>query len=227
MNIKRSATVLISFILIVSQQVLGQETMLNDFSYLYLEKLVAVAKENYPKVKALDNRVNIAKNNLGSEKLGWLEPFSFSYYYSSNNNTIDLINPALLTGYQIGISVNPGAVLRRPFAVKNAREEIEIAELEEQEYELQLEAEVKRRYLQYVQSLNNLRLQSKIVLDADGNYKDLKIKYEKGEITFQDYNNASQALNSAYQAKIAAEATVITSKVTLEEILVKKLEEIK
>ncbi len=70
MNIKRPATVLISFMLIVSQHVLGQETMLNDFSYLYLEKLVAVAKENYPKVKAMDNKINIAKNNLSSEKAG-------------------------------------------------------------------------------------------------------------------------------------------------------------
>lgn len=224
---KRSAIVLLSVLLVVSGRAFSQETMLTDFSYLYLEKLVAVAKENFPKVKVFDNRTNIAKSNLASQKVSWLDPFSFSYYYRSNNNAVDLVNPALLTGYQFGISVNPGVFLRKPFTIKNAKEELKIAELDQQEYNLQLEAEVKRRYLAYLQSLKNLHLQTKIVLDAESIFKDLKIRYEKGEITFQDYNNASLALNTALQSKIAAEAALMTSKVSIEELLVKKLEEIK
>lgn len=227
MNYRKSAVFILFNVLILTNISLAQETMMNDFSYLYLEKLVAVAKENYPRAKAFNNRINIAKSNISAQTLSWLEPFSFSYYFRENNNAIDIVNPALLTGYQFGVSFNPGSLFRKPFAVKTAKEELKITKLEQQEYELQLETEVKTRYLQYLQNLNNLRLQSKVTIDAESMYKNIKSRYEKGEVPLADYNNVSVSLNAAYQAKIAAEAALITSKVSLEQLLVKKLEEIK
>ncbi len=226
MNFKKSAVIVLLSMLIQSGFIKAQESILKDLSYLYLEKLVAVAKENYPRVKIQTNQVDIAKSNLASQKASWLDPFSLSYIYRSSS-TIDVVNADLLRGYQFGVSINPGTLLKKPYTIKSAKEELKIAESNQAEYDLQLEAEVKRRYLIYLQNVNILRLQTKMALDAESIFKDVKIRYEKSEVTFQDYNNASLALSTAYQNKIQAEAGLMTAKVSLEELLVKKLEEIK
>ncbi|WP_374164275.1 TolC family protein [Arcticibacter sp. MXS-1] len=227
MKYKKLAAVLMLIILACARETRAQETMLNNFSYLYLERLVAVAKENYPRSKVFEEKVSIAKNNIATQKISWLDPLSFTYYRRSGDNTVSLVDPALLTGHQFGVSINPGSFFNKPFAVKTAKEQLKIAVLDQQEYSLQLESEVKRRYLFYLQNQNSLRLQAKMVLDAESSFKDIKNRYEKGEISFRDYNEASLSLSSTLQARINAEAALMSSKVALEELLVKKLEEIK
>lgn len=205
----------------------AQESILSEYSPLYLQKLTAVAKENFPKSKAYEHQVNVARYNLSGEKTSWLDPFSFSYLLRSGDNTVDIVNPQLLTGYQFGVSINPGALLKKPSTIKAAKEEVKIAQLAQSEYSLQLEAEVTRRYMYYLQSLSALRLHNKIVIDAESSFKDRKTKYERSEITFQEYNSASTALSSAHLSRIEAEANMVTAKASLEELLVRKLEEIK
>ncbi len=213
--------------LLSTGSVLAQDSMLPDFNYVYLEKLVAVAKENYPRSKNFDTRIKIAKLAVNSSKASWLEPFSFSYFGRSNDGAIDIVNPALLTGYQLGLSVNPGSLLQKPFAVKTAKEQVKIAENDKLEYALTLETEVKTRYIAYVQAVNDLKLQSKITLDGEAIYNSMRYKYEKGEITFLEYNTASQGRNTAIQAKLIAEGRVLATKISLEELTVLKLESIK
>lgn len=227
MFIKKSSALFLFQLVLIFQVSIAQESLMSDYSPLYVQKLIAVAKENYPKSKAYELQVKMAKNNLLSEKTSWLEPFSFSYLVRQNNNTVDIVNPQLLTGYQFGISLNPGALLKKPFNVKAAREEIKIAELQQNEYTLQLESEVTKRYMSYLQSLHTLKLQNKIVVDAESSFNDLKIKYQRSEITFQEYNLASTNLSNTYMSRVQAEANMITAKASLEELLVRKLEEIK
>jgi len=221
--------ILFSSFFFLSKPLVAQESMLSDISYLYMEKLIAVAKENYPKNHSISNRVSIAKNNLASAKTTWLDPFSFSYLIRSNKgNNIDLENAnILLSGYQFGVSINPGVLLKKPYQIKNAREELNVALSEKEEYNLQLEAEVKTRYITYLQSLNILKLIAKNMVDIEASFKYVKAKYERSEVTFQDYNTASLSLSTAQQSKIGAEATYAMAKVSLEELLTKKLEEIK
>jgi len=223
---KTSALLFFQFVLIF-QIATAQESIMTEYSPLYVQKLIAVAKENYPKSKAYDHQVRIAKNNLSGEKAAWLDPFSFSYLLRSGDRTLDIVNPQLLTGYQFGVSVSPGTLLRRPFIIKAAKEQVTIAQLEQNEYALQLEAEVTRRYMYYLQSLNTLRLQNKIVVDAEASFNDQKLKYQRSEITLQEYNTASTSLSSAQMSRVQAEANMITAKSSLEELLVRKLEEIK
>jgi len=224
---KKSSILFLFQLTLIFQLSIAQESILSEYSPLYVQKLIAVAKENYPKSKAYEHQVKIARYNLSSEKTSWLDPFSFSYLLRSNNNTVDIVNPQLLTGYQFGVSVNPGALLKKPFNIKAAKEEVKIAQLEQVEYTLQLESEVTRRYMYYLQSLNTLKLQNKIVVDAESSFSDLKLKYQRSEITFQEYNSASTALSNAQMARVQAEANMITAKASIEELLVRKLEEIK
>jgi len=204
--------------------------MLTDVSYLYMEKLIASAKENYPRVKQFNSQVNTAKSDLSGAKISWLDPFSFQYVSRSNEantNAVDISTADILSGYQFGVSINPGSLLSKPSQIKKAKEQVKIAQFNQEEYGLQLEAEVKTRYLTYLQYKTSLALTNRAYLDAQSNFSSLKIKYQRSEITFQDYNTASMSFNQASEAKIQSEANFLTAKVALEELTVKKLEQIK
>jgi len=211
--------------------VLAQESILTEVSYLYMEKLVAAAKANYPRVNILSNQVNIAKSDLSGTKLSWFEPFSFQYVARSNQGTantiVDVQTADLLTGYQFGISINPGSLLTKPSQIKKAKEQVKIAQFTENEYYLQLEAQVKTRYITLLQYQKSLAPVNDMLVSAQGNFESAKLKYQKAEITFADYNAASNALNDALQAKLQMEANYLNAKISLEELTVKKLEEIK
>ncbi|WP_040299570.1 TolC family protein [Arcticibacter svalbardensis] len=227
MIIKKSSIIILLQMLLICNLLKGQETIMTDYSAVYVEKLVAIAKENNPNGKVYEHQVNIAKNMLNGERTSWVSSFSFSYLARSNSSSVDIVNPQLLTGYQFGVSLNPGTLFKIPFNIKTAKEQVKISYLAKEAYDLQLESDVKSRYLLYLQSLSALRLQNKIVLDAESIFKDMKIKYERSEITFLDYNNASMSLSTAYLTRIQAETSLIAAKVSLEALLAKKLEEIK
>jgi outer membrane protein TolC len=227
---KLKNTILLFCLIVSYYNSVAQESMLTDVSYLYMEKLIASAKENYPRVKQFNSQVNAAKNDLSGAKVSWLDPFSFQYVSRSNQantNAVDVSTADILSGYQFGVSINPGTLLAKPSQIKRAKEQVKIAQFNEDEYALQLEAEVKTRYLLYLQYKTSLAPVTRAYLDAESNFNSLKIKYQRAEITFQEYNTASMAFNQANQAKIISETNVLTAKVALEELTVKKLEQIK
>ena len=209
----------------------AQESILGEISDSYVERLIATAKENYPRVKGFGSQVNIAKADLNSAKISWLDPFSFQYVARSNDpaasTVVDLQTADLLTGYQFGIAINPGALFAKPGLIKRAKEQVKVAEFTYSEYLLQLEATVKTRYLLYLQYQKSLGLINSAYKDAQTNYNAIKYKYERAEVTFLEFNSASSALNSALQAKLQFESNYLSAKASLEELTVKKLEEIK
>ena len=107
-----------------------------------------------------------------------------------------------------------------------AKESVKLAQFDLNEYHLTLETEVKRRYFTYVQALSNLRLQTKLSSDALNVSNDVKTKYEKSEITFEQYTLSQMSYSGALQSKIAAESNFLIAKASLEELLTKKIEEI-
>ncbi|MBG6234113.1 outer membrane protein TolC [Pedobacter sp. CAN_A7] len=217
-------------IVFVSQKSVAQESILGEVSSLYLEKLVAAAKANYPRVKSLGSEVNIAKSDLSAAKISWLDPFSFQYVTRSNDanvNSVNLTTADLLTGYQFGVNFNPGVLFAKPANIKRAKEQIKLAQANADEYLLQLEALVKTRYFLYMQYQKSLIPANNAYLDAESNVKSIKVKYQRGEASFLDYNSASIALNQSFQTKLETEANYLNAKVALEELTVVKLEYIK
>lgn len=203
----------------------AQESMMTDISYVFLEKLIATAKENYPRMNSFEGRINVAKTTVGQEQLSWLDAFSFSYVYNPNN-TIDLAEPRFFNGYQVAFNFNLSSILQKPGNVKQAKESVKLAQYDLDEYHLTLETEVKRRYFSYVQALANLRLQTKTSTDALNISREIKTKYEKSETTFEQYSMSQMSYSGALQSKIAAESNFLIAKASLEELLTKKVEEV-
>lgn len=233
MNYHKGARLFLLIVLLSQfspQNLFAQESLLNQVSELYLNKLIATAKENYPRIKTFTSQVASAKSDLTGVKTSWLEPFSFQYVARSNNsqaNLVDVTTQDILTGYQFGISINPGSLISKPSQIKRAKEQLKIAEYNQQEYNLTLETEVKQRYFSYLQAQKSLKPVNDSYLDAESNFKAIKLAYQKAEVTLQEYNSGSTAFSQAYAAKLQAEVNFMSAKASLEELTVKKLEEIK
>ncbi len=200
--------------------------MFQDLSYPYLEKLIATAKQNYPQVKVLDHQLNIAKSTFHQSSFGWLDAFSASYIYSPQS-TVNLTAPTVFKGYQLVATVSLGSLFERPYTIHNAKEAVKVAEQQQEEYYLTIEAQVKRYYFAYLEAQAELRGRVNAVQDATTAVKQLKHTFEKGETTFQVYNEALTNLYSQNSFRVQAELAVFTAKTNLEELLGAKLESIK
>jgi outer membrane protein TolC len=197
-----------------------------EISYPLLEKLIQTAKSNYPRVKAFDKRIDIAKTNVQKAKLSWFEVVNTSYTYNPGNY-ISIVNPNFFIGYQFSVNLNIGTLLQKPSVIKNAKNELEISRLDRQEYDLNLEALVKERYFTYLQYITLLKLATHSASDADNTLNAIKHKFDRGEETFENYSKAVIDHSNLLQEKIKSETALFIAKSNLEELLGKKLEEVK
>jgi outer membrane protein TolC len=202
----------------------AQESMLPEVNAIFLQKLIDTAKARYPKMKTFDHRITIANDNFQKAKLSWFDVLSFSMSYSPTNTTT-IVAPTL-SGYQLSLGFNLGSFIVKPHNIKQAKEEVIIAKLNREEYDLNIEADVKARYYKYVQVLTVLKLQTQMSLDVEAVLKQVKYKFEKGEENFENYTKALLNVSSAKQNIISTEGMVLVAKSTLEEIIGKKLEDI-
>ena len=205
--------------------VTAQESIYSEISFPLMQKIVDAAKENYPKMKAYQRKIIMAQDNVKKSRMAWFDFFSFSVNYSPTNSIS--ISNYVLTGYQFGMGVNFASLLQKPFVVKDAKNQLIIAKLDKDEYDLGFELEVKSRYVKYIQQLTVLKLQLKNEVDLDANLKQTKYKFEKGEESFENYNKALIALTETKQNIIASEGNLLIAKYSLEEVIGKKLEDIR
>ena len=156
----------------------------------------------------------------------WLDAVTGSYVYSPRNS-LNLANPTFFNGYQISFSVNLGTLLSKPFATRTARENLNIAQYQQQQYNLNIEAQVKRLYFSYLEAQADLRNRTRAVTDGEIAVKQLKYTFQKGETSFHDYNEALTSLYNQSSFKVQSELSMLNAKANLEEILGAKLEDIK
>lgn len=221
------------------QRLKAQNTLITEISEPYLAKLIASAKANQPRVKSLNNRVTIAQGNISRAKLSYLDALTFSYVYQPNSTfnlnalqttgTGDAIGSrtGLFQGTQFGVFFNLGSYLQKPYAVRQAKQELIIANNDIQESMITLTTQVKKRYYTYLQKVASLKLQMQAASDADNVMRDIKYKFQKGEETLDSYNKARISHTQQIQTKITAEADLFMAKADLEEIIGDKLENIK
>ena len=223
----------LAVIVVLNKKAVAQQSIIPDISEVYLEKLISVAKTNYPRVKANQAKVDIAKSNISKAKVSYLDAFTFSYIYqpqgvnSLTNASGANQNYNYFNGIQVGLFFNLGNFLEKPSMVKAAKGDLEVANSEQDEYFLTLTNDVKKRYYLYIQNIANLKLLTEACQDALNVSNDVKHKFERGEETFDNYTKAQLTLTNSYQAKIQAEANLLISKSDLEELLGEKLEDIK
>lgn len=195
----------------------------DEISFEYLEKLIETARNNYPRGAAYQSRVDLAEKGVKKAKLSYFDIISFSYLISPFNRT-PALNPNMLTGYQFGFFANVGSLLQKPTVIRQAKDELKIIEKEKEVYELSLEADVKRRYFEYIKVRALYRVVAQSVLDSQSMMEDIKYRFERGEVTFETYNQALLDKINRLQTKVSFAGDVLIAKSSLEELLGKKLE---
>lgn len=214
-----------AFLLGSSREIQAQESMIPELSYPFLEKLIFSAKQNYPLMKANLRRVNVANYNLQKARLSWFDFFTLSAFYSPSTS-VTLTN-ATLTGVQIGLFINFSNIIQKPTVIRQTREELAIAQLTADQYAITLETDVKNRYFRYMQTLSVLKVQNQNAIDIEALYKQLKFRYERGEETLENFTKVMIQNADQRQKIIDAESAALIAKNALEELVGKKLEEIK
>jgi outer membrane protein TolC len=204
----------------------SQESIIPQVSTQYVDKLILVAQKNYPEVEVYKQQSVIAKNNITKTNVSWFDAFNVAYYYRPNQ-ALDIANPNLFNGYQLGVNINLGTLFQKPFATKEAKLEYKVAQLQEKQYMLAITQKVKERYYAYMEQLGQLKLRTKSYTDAQGLVKQLQRKFERGEAAFDDYQRALLLSAEQNQHLINAESGVLTTRSALEELLGEKLENIK
>lgn len=209
-------------------KIMAQRSMMDEVSAPYLDKLILTAKTYNPRHKIYAKRVGIAQNNLNKIRLSWLDGLGIYYLYLPPSNTAGVINPITnRSGFQLGFSFNIGSLLEKPAQINAAKADREIASLEKQEYDYAIEATVKERYYKYIMALTLLKQRTQLTLDGQTLLNAVRTKFEKGEESFENYNRALVFYNQQIQDKINTEGDLLVTKASLEELLTKKLDDIK
>ena len=228
MNNKIKAIFFSLFILFLSCNTYAQETMFKDLSYPFLEKLIATAKKNYPQMRIAQDQVDIATGTFHQVSFTWLDFFSASYIYSpQGKTTTSATNPIIFNGLQLVATVSLGSLFERPYTIHNARIAVKVAQEQQEQYNLTIEAQVKRFYFAYIEAQADLRNKVNAVQDGQTSVNELKHSFEKGETSFQNYNAALVNLYNQNSFRVLAELAVFTAKTNLEEYLGTKLESVK
>ena len=220
---------LLSF-LIISGIVLtyGQQSIVSQINYNQLEKYIQSAKDNYPRRQIMALNTQVAAAGVPAAKVLLLDIFNASYIYRPNGAiAINAGNPFLINGFQFGVNMSLGSFLQKPFQIKQAKSEHKIAQLEQQEYDVILANEVKNRYYEYILQLNELKLKTQSAQDNKTVSDDMRYKFEKGEITLQAYNSSRISASGADSSRIQAEIEFLKAKNALEDIIGKKLDQVK
>ncbi|MDQ6762311.1 MAG: TolC family protein [Bacteroidota bacterium] len=206
----------------------SQRSMMTEVSVPYLEKLIQTAKQNYPRHKIFSKQIEIAQANVSKIQLSWFDGLGIYYLYLPPNSVGGTVNPTTnRSGFQLGFSLNFGSLLEKPAQIKAAKGDKQVAILEKDEYDLNIERDVKERYYKYIQQVTLLRQRTQLALDAQTLMTTVRNKFERGEETFENFNNVQTSLNQQIQDKISTEAEMLIAKAQLEELLNEKLENIK
>ena len=206
----------------------GQQSIVSQINYNQLEKYIQSAKDNYPRRQIMALNTEVAAAGVPAAKVSLLDLFNASYIYRPDGAiAINAGNPFLVNGFQFGVNMSLGSFLQKPYQIKQAKSEHKIAQLEQQEYDVILANEVKNRYYEYILQLNELKLKTQSAQDNKTVSDDMRYKFEKGEITLQAYNSSRISASGADSSRIQAEIEFLKAKDALEDIIGKKLEQVK
>jgi len=220
----------LSFLIAVlfCMQASAQNTIMSDVNYPLLDKYIALAKQNYPRMKISEGQMESIKTNIAISKVSFLDLFSASYFYRPNDNqAINVNNPYTVNGWQFGVTFNLGVYLQKPFILKKAKSDYRVAAYQYEDTQLTTTTEVKRRYYAYLQSVSQLKIRTQTAQDNKNISETSRHKFERGELSLDLYNASRMLVSTSSTDQIQAEVNYLNAKDALEEIIGKKLSEVK
>lgn len=197
---------------------------------LFEEKLVQLAWQNYPSSEIYSSRVAIARKNISLEKFSWTDDIRASFNFNQRNIQDGLMNDDPVGNfypwYNFGIGLSIGSFVNTPLRTGIAKDNLDIAMASLNQQKLSLRAEVLKRYKDYQLKVELLKIRTQAVEDAYSTHLLITRDFENGVATLEEFIGSAAAYNSTLESKLIAETDVLASKITLEEMIGVKFEEI-
>lgn len=221
------AIVFVTLVAFLVKDVRGQESLIKELDYRYLDTLIALAKQNYPRKKIFEEQEAISRSDFKTSKLTYLDVFNASYIYRPRNApAVNVINPYFINGYQFSVGFNLAGLIRKPFTVRQSKRNYQVAQLESEQYDAELENNVKAAYYNYMRSISELKVKTQYAQDSKIMFDRIQRQFEQGEVELETYTAARSELSSAHSAVMQAEVDHLLAKDGLEILIGTKLENI-
>jgi len=201
---------------------------MNDSATIaYMDKLAKLAEEYYPQNEYFRGKVDVMQEGLYQAKWSWLNTLSMSYQYNPKQAVDNTTTSTIFPQFGIGITVNIGNIFLTPSRVSQANAELKASQASLSTQISYIRAEVKRRFAKYLQSLDMLKIRQCAVNDSESEVEFIKHKFEKGETTIDEYNKVLRSYTDNLQGKATSEGDVLYTKISVEELIGMKLEDVK
>lgn len=197
----------------------------------YEEKLVQLAWQNYPSSEIYTSKVRIAEKKISLERFDWTNDVKASFNFNQRNieaglNSADESGNNYYPWYNFGVSLSIGSFVHTPIKTSIAREELDIANAYLNQQKLSIRAEVLKRYKDYQLKVELLKIRTQAQDDAYSTHQLITRDFEKGAATLEEFIKSAAAYNASVEAKLIADKDVLESKISLEEMIGVKLEEV-
>lgn len=230
---KRKFSIILAVLIFLGSSINAQESIIRDIDNGLLQKYIELAQKNFPKRKSVEAREIEAKATLTETKLSYLDAFNANYYWSPRGRDSSRIggvasnNQIMQRGFMAGVSVNLASILSRPSRVKAAKANYEAARADAEEYNTNLISEVKSRYYDYLLMKKQLELNNLSVQNSKTLFSDTRQKFEKGQLTVDQYTVAKTASDQSEAVLLASEVSFLKAKNALEDMIGTKLENVR
>ncbi len=197
----------------------------------YEEKLVQLAWQNYPSSEIYTSKVRIAEKKISLERFSWTDDLRASFNFNQRNiesglQSTDSFGGNYYPWYNFGVGFNIGTFVQTPLRTSIAKEELDIANAYLNQHKLSIRAEVLKRYKDYQLKVELLKIRTQAQDDAYSTHQLITRDFEKGAATLEEFIKSAAAYNAAVEAKLIADKNVLESKISLEEMIGVKLEEV-
>jgi len=223
-------------LLIVSMHSFSQESIIGEVDEPLINKYYALALQHYPLKKASDATVERSKAQVSIATMGIFDVFNAGYFYSPQQNKGLVLIPGggangtnniVNSGFQFGVNLNLGNVFSKPSVIKAAKADHKVAVAQNQEYINNLALLVKSSYYDFIAAKKQLEIASLAAKDLSSILSNAQKQFQDGIITIDIYTIAKSASTTAEVSVLTSEVTYLKAKNVLENIIGKKLEEVR
>lgn len=197
----------------------------------YEERLVQLAWQNYPSSEVYTSKVRIAERKISVERFSWTDDIRASFNFNQRNiesglGSTEETGNNYYPWYNFGLGINLGTFVQTPLRTSIAKEELDIANAYLNQQKLSIRAEVLKRYKAYQLTVELLKIRTQAQDDAYSTHQLITRDFEKGAATLEEFIKSAAAYNAAVEAKLIAEKNLLEAKISLEEMIGVKLEEV-
>lgn len=199
------------------------ENKARDFS----EYLVQLAWLNQPESAIAQFEVKNAQDDAKNTRKEWMRDVQASFNINEANlQGADESGNVYFPRYNFGVGLNLYNLTSQKSKNNIGKRDVQIAEHQVNQRKLEIRAETLQRFALYKLAKALYKTRTLAEQEANANYLVIQQLYKTDEKTFEEYTTASAAYYTAQEARLKAETDVMLAKISLEEMIGIKWEQV-